>query len=114
MSDMGDKERIIGYVDEGLKEDVETVADDRGESVSAVVAEALRDYVRREQMERLNDQYSIEQRMLAMIDDATRRVADETAETVVDELAERIERGELSAEVSSTDDGGDDDDWNLD
>lgn len=111
---MSDKERIVGYVDEEIKQDVEALISTSDQSVSSFVAEAVREKIQREQLERLADQYDIEQRMLRMVQDATDRVVDETAETVTAELLDRLEaEGLIDDQPAADDGGGDDNDWNL-
>lgn len=112
---MSDRERIVGYVDGEVKQDVESLIDNTDQSMSAFVAEAVREKIQREQLERLSDQYDIEQRLLRMVQDATDRVVDETAEAVTAELLEQLDRQGLIDDKAADDDGGgdDDSDWNL-
>jgi len=114
---MSDKERIVGYVDADIKQDVEALVDNTDQSVSSFVAEAVREKIQREQLERLADQYDIEQRMLRMVQDATDRVVDETADAVTAELLYQLKKEGLIDNHTTADDGGgdtdDDDGWNL-
>jgi hypothetical protein len=84
--------------------------------VSSFVSEAVREKLEREQLERLSDQYSIEQRLLRMVQEATDRVVDETAEAVTSELLDQLNREGL-IDSSADDSGGGDEtnnDWNID
>lgn len=103
---MTDKEKISGWVDEDLKSDAERIAEDRDQSVSKFVEAAVRKEIEREKLEALSDQYSIEQRILSMVDDAADRAADQISQTVVEELRQAAESGE-----SSDSEAGMWDDW---
>lgn len=87
---MTDKARIVGYIDEDHKQDIERLAEDTDRSVSAWVAEAAREKLEREKFEDLTDRYRIEQRLLELVDTAADRAADditaEVRQAVRDEL----------------------------
>ena len=97
---MTEKERISGWVDEGLKSDAERIAEDRDQSVSKFVEAAVRKEIEREKLEVLTDQYSIEQRILSMVDDAADRAADQISQAVIEELRQAAESGESSGSES--------------
>lgn len=87
---MTEKERIVGYVDEAQKQDIEWLAEDADCSVSAWVAEAAQEKLEREKFEELANRYRIEQRLLELVDTAADRAADdltaEVRQAVRDEL----------------------------
>jgi len=88
---MTDKARIVGYVDDERKQDIERLAQDADLSVSAWVAEAAREKLEREKFEELTDRYRIEQRLLELVDTAADRVADEISAEVHQAVRDEIE-----------------------
>lgn len=99
---MSDKARIVGYVDEGQKQDIERLAEDADLSVSAWVAEAAREKIEREKFEELANRYRIEQRLLELVDTAADRAVDEITAEV--RQAVRDELGENSRADTDSDD----------
>lgn len=83
---MTDRNRVVGYVDEERKQEIERAADDADQSVSQWVGDAAREKLEREQLDNLIDQYRIEQRLLEMVD----RAADRASDRIVEDLAEHL------------------------
>lgn len=96
---MSERERLVGYVSGDTALEVEKLADRNDQSVSEFVASAVSEKVEREQLGALTEEYSVEMKLLRLVESATDRVVDETAESVADELiTEFDDRGLLEAE----------------
>lgn len=93
---MTEKEKISGWVDEELKEDAKRIADQQDQSVSKFVESAVRKEIERQKLEALSDQYSIEQRILSMVDSAADQAADQITQNVIEELRQAASSGESS------------------
>ena len=111
---MSKNERLVGYVNSGTKTSVEQLAEQKGQSVSEYVAEAVSEQVERDKLGGLSEEYSVEMKLLRMVQGASEKmvdeVSDEVADRIVDELADR---GLLDASGDSTDDSDNDYEWSV-
>lgn len=119
---MSKDERLVGYVSSETKASVEQLAARKDQSVSEFVAEAVDEKVEKEKLGTLSEEYSVEMKLLRMIDSATDRavdeMSDEVADRLVDELADRgllddDRAGGSGAVVTGSDDDDDGNDWNT-
>jgi len=95
---MSETERIVGYVDADTKTDVEQLAKKMDLSVSEYVAEAVEEKVEQDQLGGISEEYSVEMKLLRLVDGAVDRVADEAGEKIADEVvAELSDRSETAA-----------------
>lgn len=103
---MTERERLVGYVPGETALEVEKIAEQNDQSVSEYVAEAVSEKVQQDKLGSLAEEYSVEMKLLRLVDSATDRVADETAESVADSvIAELNDRGLLDTDNASDDSG---------
>lgn len=106
---MSGSERLVGYVDTDTKTDVEQLADKKDLSVSEYVAEAVEEKVEQDQLGGLSQEYSVEMKLLRLVDGAVDRVADEAAEQIADEVVGELDDRSETAE----NDGETEGEWSI-
>lgn len=113
---MTGSERLVGYVSGETKTSVKELADRKDQSVSEYVAESVNNQVERDKLGSLSEEYSVEMKLLRMIDTATDRAVDEMSEEVADRIvADLADRGLLDLDRDGDDstDNSDDDEWSI-
>lgn len=83
------KEQISGYVSTDEKKSIKSHAAANDMSVSQWVTQACREKIERETLADDAQRYRVEQRLLALVDDASDRAADQITEQVLDALADQ-------------------------
>ena len=111
---MSKNERLVGYVNSETKTSVEQLAEQKDQSVSEYVAEAVGEQVERDKLGGLSKEYSVEMKLLRMVQGASEKMVDEVSGEVADEIVNELaDRGLLDASGDSTDDSDDDGQWSV-
>jgi hypothetical protein len=111
---MSKNERLVGYVNSETKTSVEQLAEQKGQSVSEYVAEAVGEKVERDKLGSISEEYSVEMKLLRMVQGASEKMVDEVSEEVAGQIVDDLaDRGLLDASADSTDDSDDDGQWSV-
>jgi len=114
MTTMSKNERLVGYVNSETKTSVEQLAEQKGQSVSEYVAEAVGEKVERDKLGSISEEYSVEMKLLRMVQGASEKMVDEVSEEVAGQIVDDLaDRGLLDASADSTDDSDDDGQWSV-
>ena len=91
---MGESEQVAGYVDAELARSIKARAEVEDMTVSEFVAAACKEKLERDGLEDAATRYRVEERMMALVDEAADRAADRIVEGVENGDSGSIEWGE--------------------
>lgn len=92
---MPDKSKVQGWVDDDLKQQAKTVAEQRGQSLSELVGNAVRKEVHQHQFEVLNDEYNLEEEIVELSRAAAEKASEELKEDIRRTLREEQQQEDL-------------------
>lgn len=92
---MPDKTKVQGWVDEELKEEAKRVADQRGQSLSELVGNAVRKEVHGHQFEVLNDEYNLEEEIVKL----SRAAAEKASEEIKEDIRRTLREEERQEDI---------------
>lgn len=103
---MTERERIVGYVPDDTALEVEKLAERNDQSVSEYVAEAVSEKVQQDKLGSMAEEYSVEMKLLRLVDSAADRIADESAEAVAETVIDEFDDRGLLDSAATDDDSG--------
>jgi metal-responsive CopG/Arc/MetJ family transcriptional regulator len=87
---MSKDNRIVGYVDDSIMAEVDSITEQNNMSKSEYVSRAVTNQLERDKMGELAEKNTLEMKLLRMIDDATTTAADQLADEAAPKIAEAV------------------------